>query len=220
MKITSDKGFAHLLLVAVLAVVIAGGTATVAAADGAKPGDTLYSVDRGAESVRGAFAFGDKAKADFRLKQANERLEELQALQTEGATPQLIGEASEIYGEAISEAANALATAAQSGEGFDEAQAILIAQATGVHLDVLAKVLEQVPEQAKAAVEGAIEKSEQGAEKALDALNGQLNEEQRQQAEDKIEESKQRRGAPADVPNGDDASGNGAGNTPADTGRP
>lgn len=227
MALSNQTGFAHLILIATLAVVLIGGTATVAAADNAKPGDTLYGLDRASEQVRETFAFGDTAKAEAKLDQATERLEELEALQNEGASSELLGEASDIYGQSISEAAAAVADAAQSGEGFDEAKANLVAEATQVHLDVLARVLGQVPEEAQEAIENAMEKSEAGAERSLEALNGQVSEEARQQAEDKIEESQQRRGAPEDIPNGNGATnetpgnaGQEQGNVPANATRP
>lgn len=201
-------GFAHLVLIAALAVVMLGGAVTVVASDAAKPGDTLYSVDRSAENVREALAFSDEAKVDFKLEQADERLEELETLQEEGASDELVESASNTYGETISEAAAAVAAAAQSGEGFDEAHANLVAEATGIHLDVLANVLEQAPEQAKASIEKAIENSEKGAERSLEALNGQLVEDRRQQMRDSIDESRENRGAPEAVPANNNASEN------------
>jgi hypothetical protein len=215
----NNEGFAHLALAAVLAVVLVGGATTTVAANNSKPGDALYSIDRSTENIRGFFAFSDKAKANFKLEQASERLEELEGLQNKGASAELINEASDNYGQSISEAAQAVAAAAKSGEGFDEAKANLIAEATTIHFTVLADVLERVPDGAKASIEKAIENSERGAEQALDALNGQVGQEKMDQARNRIEESRANRGGNSSGDAADNAE-NGRDNIPEEAGPP
>ncbi len=68
---------------AFLCILVVGGTAF--AAEGALPGDALYSVKVGAiEPVFGAFAFSDEAKAAWNAGVATERLDEAQALAMDG----------------------------------------------------------------------------------------------------------------------------------------
>lgn len=196
----NEKGIAELIVVAVLATVLIGGTATVVASDGSKPGDVLYGIDRAAESAREALTFGDQAKTEFKLAQATERLEELEDLREENAPQDRVDEATDNYGATISEAASRLAEIAQNGGDIDEALVSLVTEATSVHLDTLAKVYENVPEQAKASIEKAMTSSEQGTEKALEALNGNVSEEKRQQIEERVQNSRALRGQPEDLP--------------------
>lgn len=204
------QGFVHLLLISALAVVVLGGAVTVVASDNAKPGDVLYSVDRGAERAREMLTFSDEAKIDLKLEHADERLGELEELQEEEASTELMEEASEAYGESIRVAAEAVATAAQDGEGFEEARANLVAEATSIHLDVLANVLENAPEEAKDSIEKAMENSENGAERSLEALNGQLATDRQKDLREDIKASRERRGAPETVPAGNNGASEGA----------
>lgn len=70
-------------LAALMIVVL--GSGTVYAAQGALPGDALYTVKvKVAEPVREALAFSSEAKVSFHMEVARERLEEAQALAAEG----------------------------------------------------------------------------------------------------------------------------------------
>jgi hypothetical protein len=70
----------HLMVTvsAILIFVLAGGS-TVALADGAKPGDTLFALDRATEDVVLAFT-SEKSKDSVRVAIANERIDELESL--------------------------------------------------------------------------------------------------------------------------------------------
>jgi len=69
---------------AVLVVVVLG-TGTTYAAGGALPGSPLYAVKVGVnEPVRGALAFSNEAKVKFHTEVAEARLEEAEALASEG----------------------------------------------------------------------------------------------------------------------------------------
>lgn len=63
------------LLVAVLALVV-GLAATASAAEGARPGNPLYSLKRGREAIRLWLAGDERAKAEVRLLHAERRLDE------------------------------------------------------------------------------------------------------------------------------------------------
>ncbi|MEK7561252.1 MAG: DUF5667 domain-containing protein [Patescibacteria group bacterium] len=75
----NESGFAHLVLIG-LGVFFVGGAGTTVAANGSKPGDILYSIDRGTEKVRLAFALTDGLKESMHRDIAKERLLELRAL--------------------------------------------------------------------------------------------------------------------------------------------
>ncbi|HEU4830755.1 MAG TPA: DUF5667 domain-containing protein [Candidatus Saccharimonadales bacterium] len=190
-----------LITIVIISAIFVSGMATVAfASNGSKPGDALYNVDKASEFVREIFVFGDEANIKFKLAQATERLEELEALRNDNASQDRVNIAADNYGAAISEAASRLAEIAQNGGDIDEALASLVAEATAIHLDTLAKVYENVPEQAKDSIERAMANSEQGIEKSLEALNGSVSEEKRQQVEEKVQNSKELRGQPEDLP--------------------
>lgn len=69
-----------------IAVVIAllGGAALVGAANAAAPGDLLYALDRGMESLQARLASGSSAEVQFQLQAAQERLAEAQELSRRG----------------------------------------------------------------------------------------------------------------------------------------
>jgi len=86
MKQTFSKqaGIVPVIIVVIIALGILGGGAGIAAvADGAKPGDPLFSVDVLAEKVKGVVVFGEEARANFRTEVAQERLEEIDEMLTE-----------------------------------------------------------------------------------------------------------------------------------------
>ncbi len=62
-----------------LGVVFGGGIWTVQASDQARPGDTLYPVDRAVENIRLALA-SDVKKDDLKIKFAEERVSEIRSL--------------------------------------------------------------------------------------------------------------------------------------------
>lgn len=204
----NENGSVGLIIIAAVSAVFIGGTATVFAADGSKPGDALYSIDLASESVREVFIFGDEAKTKFKFAQATERLEELEALRNDNASQDRLDEAADNYGAAIGEAANRLAEIAKSGGDINEALASLVTEATSVHLDILAKVYENVPEQAKPSIEKAMASSEEGTEKSLEALNGSVSEQKQQQVEEMVQNSKVLRGQPEDLPAGQQGADN------------
>ncbi len=75
---TLQRGWA--LVAVALLVVLVGGAGTVTASSSSLPGDVLYPVKTAAERVQGFFTFGDEAKANFYMKLAERRLEEMKSL--------------------------------------------------------------------------------------------------------------------------------------------
>lgn len=66
-------------LVAVLVLILAG-VGTVSASASSLPGDALYPVKTATEKVQGFFILGSEAKANFHMKLAQRRLNELELL--------------------------------------------------------------------------------------------------------------------------------------------
>ncbi|MFA6525400.1 MAG: DUF5667 domain-containing protein [Patescibacteria group bacterium] len=64
-------------------VMILSGAGTVLAADGARPGDMLYPLDKAMEQTRLNFTISDQAKAEFTLKVVEERQRERTELEVE-----------------------------------------------------------------------------------------------------------------------------------------
>ena len=154
---------------------------------GITPDSPFYFLDTLGERISLLFARGAEARARKGLAIAEEKLAEVEAMANRGK-----GNAAEIaanrYGENISLAAGALAQAARTGEGFDEALKSLIAKATSIHLDVLSRVYEKVPEKAQEAIQRAMEKGGRGGEEALEAIGAT---ETRERVQEGIQERRQ-----------------------------
>lgn len=80
MRSMNDRGFAPLILIAIIAAGLIGTTGTVVASNNSKPGDLLYGIDKALEKVQLAMSFTNGMKQNARLSIANERLKELQQL--------------------------------------------------------------------------------------------------------------------------------------------
>lgn len=147
-----------------LAVVGAGGVTTVAS-QGSVPGDILYPVKETTENVRLATAFSDESKAKVHLAIAEEKLNEVEKLDSKGKSADKILAATE-RAQRNQEGATERIEKAQS-EGKDVDAIILRLQSNlERQQSVLAGVLEKVPEQAKAAIQKAMENSQRGLMKA------------------------------------------------------
>lgn len=83
MKLPNRKGFAPIAVLVILGVLGIGGTATVIAADSAKPGDLLYGIDQAVENVQLALATAPEAQEQTRVDLAEERITEINQLLTE-----------------------------------------------------------------------------------------------------------------------------------------
>lgn len=152
-----------IVLIALAVALLGGGTATVYAADSAAPGDALYTVDRAVEALQSALTPDPEARAHLALAHAEERLLEAQALIARGADPEDVQVAIDGYGESISQAAQALAEVASTGEtARAEALAALLDAALSVHEQVLAQVAAQAPETAASFLQQAAVTSQAG----------------------------------------------------------
>jgi len=188
----NQQGFIPLAVLAILAVVGVGGTSAAVASQGSIPGDGLYPIKTLTENVRLATSFDKESKTKTQLAIAEEKLKEIEKLQTRGGDDEDVAEAANRYGAMISSAARNVAAAAQSGEGFDEALAELVTRSTSIHLSVLAEVYEKVPDQAKPAIERAMQESIRGQQEALNAVSGERREEVEQEVEQRKQEVQER----------------------------
>jgi Domain of unknown function (DUF5667) len=153
-----QRRFSMSMLQLILATVLAL-TATTAgaayAANASNPGDFLHGLDLAMENAQLNLAPDVWSKVQLRLEFASERLAEAQA--TFSANDPADGlEAMNEYGAEIS----AIAQTIGSADGADqEALALLVETAQGVHKDVLTNLLDKVPEQAQQSIQNAIEAS-------------------------------------------------------------
>ncbi len=175
---------------------------------GIVPDSPLYFLDTLGENFGLFFAFGNEAKAEKAVEIAGEKASEVKAMAQAGKSDEA-EVAADRYGAMVSIAAENLATAAQSGEGVNEAVAEVVARATSIHLSVLADVYEQVPEEAKEAIQSAMQHSERGATEALKALGGENEpdvEQIRQEVQQRVQEAQLKIGMPEGVeqPQGDE----------------
>ncbi len=76
----NENGSLSLIIISIVAGLFVTSTGVVVAANGSKPGDTLYSIDRKAETVQLALAITDGIRKETHKTIAEERLLELQAL--------------------------------------------------------------------------------------------------------------------------------------------
>ena len=159
-----QRGVIPLVVLALLAVVGAGGAATVVSR-GSIPGDILYPVKETTENVRVATAFSDESKAKVHLAIADEKLNEIEKLEARGKSADKIIAATERLEKNQGKAIEKLEKAQSEGKDVSAIVARLQSNLERQQ-SVLARVLEKVPEQAKAAIQRAMENSQRGLIKA------------------------------------------------------
>ncbi|MEX0621789.1 MAG: DUF5667 domain-containing protein [Candidatus Woykebacteria bacterium] len=172
----SQKGIAPLVLLAVIGVVVVGVSATAVASNGSKPGDLLYGIDRAVEGIQLAMANAPEAKAQAQIALAQERLQELEALQNAGAAEDKIAEATVRYEQHLEDALAKAQEAKSQGKDTEEVLAI-ITENTLRHQATLSDVYDKVPEEAQPAIQKAQEVSARGFEEASSAISGEKLEE-------------------------------------------
>ncbi len=159
-----QRGVIPLVVLTLLAVVGAGGAATVVS-QGSIPGDILYPVKETTENVRVATAFSDESKAKVHLAIADEKLNEIEKLEARGKSADKIVAAAERLEKNQEKAIKKLEKA--QSEGKDVTTIVLRLQSNlERQQSVLAGVLEKVPEQAREAIQRAMENSQRGLIKA------------------------------------------------------
>lgn len=165
---SNEKGFIHLLAVALIVTTV-GGAGTVAASNSARPGDALYGIDRAVENVRGGLMIGENNKATYQAKLVEERLSELNSLVDNNAPVERIELAQSKYQENLEKALVKAEEAKQNGKDVNEVMELLATNSLR-QTAVLQGVYEKVPEQAKESILRAQEASKKGFETSAAAL--------------------------------------------------
>ncbi len=147
-------------LAAVL-VLIMVGAGTVTASTGSLPGDTLYPVKTATEKVQGFFTFSGEAKANFHMKLAQRRLDEIKLL-VEGnrsVTQSLLA----VMNTETDGAIEILSRSKQvRKESIDR-----LTELTSNQKTVLVDLMERVPLKAKSRLQEALTRSEHAHGRAL-----------------------------------------------------
>ena len=147
-------------LAAVLVLILIG-VGTVSASASSLPGDTLYPVKTATEKVQGFFTFGSVAKANFHMKLAQRRLDELKLLVESNRTiPQsLLG----VMNTETNGAIEILSRNKQAGnESIDRLTGL-----TSKQKAVLTELIEKVPPKAKLALQQALQRCEDAHARAV-----------------------------------------------------
>jgi hypothetical protein len=147
-------------LVAVLVLVMIGA-GTVTASTGSLPGDTLYPVKTATEKVQGFFTFGSEAKANFHMKLAQGRLDEIKLLvKGNRSIPQ------SVLAVMNTETDGAIEMLSRSKQVRRESLDRLM-EMTSNQKTVLLELMGKVPSKAKLKLQEALERSEHAHGRAL-----------------------------------------------------
>jgi hypothetical protein len=147
-------------LAAVL-ILIMVGAGTVTASTGSLPGDTLYPVKTATEKVQGFFTFSSEAKANFYMKLAQRRLDEIKLLvKGNRSIPQ------SLLAVMNTETDGAIEILSRSKQVRRESIDRLMGL-TSNQKAVLLELMEKVPSKAKMRLQEALKRSEQAHGRAL-----------------------------------------------------
>jgi hypothetical protein len=155
----------RIIIATVLALSALGG-GTVYAAQDSLPGDALYSVKLGTETVTMMVGEDDVARAQRALNFADKRVREMIAL-TEGGHPENLNLTVEKYCYALNMSMTRMETALGKGKSQAGDIATLVAEATAQHLSVLNGLHDTVPDAAKPAIQRAMEEAQKCYQRAI-----------------------------------------------------
>ena len=134
------------VLLAVI-IVLAGGSATVLAAQNSLPGDQLYPVKTWSEDVRLSLTFSTQAKLNLTLEYTNRRLGEISSLVAQG---KMVGDQTSTQYQL--ELDNALQLAAQMSDQQMQAALGQIKNQAGKQGMTIQELIDQLPPQADPAM--------------------------------------------------------------------
>lgn len=145
---------------AVLLVMFLIGAGTVTASADSLPGDALYPVKNATEKIQGFFTFGDGAKANFHMKLAEKRLDEVDMLaKNNRAIPQWL---LDLMNNETEHAIELIVLYKPEGKDMVTRLTIL----TSNQKTILTEVLEKVPAQFKGRLGEALKRSERAQRRA------------------------------------------------------
>jgi len=164
MSFLDQKGFVP---VAIFFIgLFAMGAGTLATAQNSLPGSALYGLKTTVESVQVSLAIGQKNKAGLHMEIANEKLDEIQRMQTKKFEAKKINQATHIYianeEAAIATIQNLDAQGKNSVANNEKLESNLLHQQ-----GILEDVLSEVPDEAKIGIQNALNVSKGGLEKAF-----------------------------------------------------
>jgi Domain of unknown function (DUF5667) len=145
--------------VMVILALLGSGVGVAYAAEPALPGDALYGVKTGLETVRLTLTLDPQARADYLVALANERVDEIQALVGAGRDGDL-PTAFDGYAKVLTELEDNAGTEGETGR-------LRAIEAIQHHLLVLQALQSRIPASALVGLQNAQEKSQHG----LDVLN-------------------------------------------------
>jgi hypothetical protein len=147
-------------LAAVLVLILIGA-GTVTASTSSLPGDTLYPVKTATEKVQGFFTLDSEAKANFHMKLAQRRLDELELLvKRNRSIPQ------SLLAVMNTETDGAIEILSQNKQAGNESIDRLMGL-TSNQKAVLTELIEKVPPKAKWRLQEALKRSEHAHGRAL-----------------------------------------------------
>lgn len=149
-----------LVSLAIVALLFGGMGATAYAAQGALPGDALYSLKTGLEETQVKLSRDAARQAQLHLDFAERRLDEIASLIAQGRFDD-IGTATDEFEAHVQQAINALETVSAGDPQRANALAAQISSALSRYAQVLKGMLTEVPETVKPVMEKAILTSEE-----------------------------------------------------------
>jgi hypothetical protein len=141
----------------------------VTASASSLPGDTLYPVKTATEKVQGFFTFGSQGKANFHIKLAQRRLDELKALsEKKRSIPESVLNMMNVETDAAIEILNKDIPARKALI----ARLVILTSSQNTQIE---KVLGEAPAKAKEKLQNALERCERAHQKAV-SLKGENSE--------------------------------------------
>jgi hypothetical protein len=145
-------------LLAAILLALTGVTGTALAADGARPGDLLYPLDRQMERLQLALTSDPQQQTTLLLSMADERLQEAESLASEGDQEHM-NVALDHYGQAVSSAAQAVD---REKGGAQQGLITQLDEALSTHEQRLQAIRQRAPEPAQPGLDRAIDAARRG----------------------------------------------------------
>lgn len=169
MRCFSQRGFAPLVILVFLALIGAGSGTAVVASQKALPGQPLYKVKIISENIQLGLVPKKEEKARLYLKFAEKRLEEVEKLQENNASVDLITGTLNTYKEYYDKAIGALGKVESQTEEVKSVAQDLKDQADK-RKKIIDKVLEKLPEDKKEEVKGIAEDANKSSQDTVSRI--------------------------------------------------
>lgn len=160
------------LLIAASPVLAAEELATTLPEPGILPDSPLYGIKKGFEAVEGAFKFTEMTKAEHKIKLAEKRLAESQAMSEKGED-EVAAELVQEYEMNMEQAQERIEASVAKGQNVTD----LVERVTArreKHMAILQRVYDNAPESAKAGLQNAINNAEQSTERIMEHVEAKV----------------------------------------------